>query len=591
MRWLFAKRLRPFMLLAACASLVLNVMLLMPAIYMMQVFDRVFASRSLETLAMLSLLVALALLLGYGMDAVRGRALAWAGGLLERQLSPAALRAALERAAQPGRVRDADPLRDIGSLRTFLGGSAVTALFDAPWVPLYLAVIAAMHPLLGAAAALGVLALFALALLTDAMTRRIAESAQGEARMLQRRTQSLLRHADAIAGMGMTATALQGWRGQHGALLATRGQLGERTAALSAAARVMRQTLQAALLGVGAWLVVGEHASPGIMVAATILFGRALQPVEQLIAGWKGLVEARAAWRRLQQPGTAASAEARLELPAPQGRVELQQVVFGGSAQRAPLIKGVSFALEPGESVGVVGPSACGKTTLLRLLLGIWTPQAGTVRLDGADIAHWDRDRLGSHVGYLPQDVELFAGTVAQNIARLGEVDDEAVVAAARLAHAHEMILRLPAGYDTPIGDGGAMLSGGQRQRIALARALYGAPRLVVLDEPNANLDAEGDAALAAALRELKQRGVTVIVVSHRPALMSQLDKIAVLRDGVLEAFGPVASVLRPVARPAAAAERAAASHPSAGAAAASSQSNPALAPNPSARDRGERIA
>ena len=568
MRWLFAKRLRPFVLLAAGASLVLNLMLLMPAIYMMQVFDRVFASRSLETLAMLSLLVVLALALAYAMDVVRGRALAWAGALLERKLTPSALRAALERAAQPGRVREADQLRDIGALRSFLAGSAVLALFDAPWVPIYLLVIAAMHPLLGASAALGAALLFALALLTDAMTRAAAEDAQSQARTIQRHTQSLLRHADAIAGMGMASSALGGWCNQHDRLLDRRTRLGERSTALSAAARVARQTLQAALLGIGAWLVIGEHASPGIMVAATILFGRALQPVEQLIAGWKGYVEARVAWRRLEQPGTAANTDERLELPAPQGRIELERVVFAGSGQRAPLIKGVSFSLQAGESLGVVGPSACGKTTLLRLLLGIWKPQSGTVRLDGADIAHWDRDALGAHVGYLPQDVELFAGTVAQNIARLGEIDGERVVAAAQLAHAHEMILRLPSGYDTPIGDAGTMLSGGQRQRIALARALYGTPRLVVLDEPNANLDAEGEAALAAALCELKQSGATVVVVSHRPALMSQLDKIAVLRDGVLEAFGPVASVLRPVARPGNPAESATpSSNPSAAAA------------------------
>jgi PrtD family type I secretion system ABC transporter len=569
MRWLFAKRLRPFLLLAAGSSLVLNLMLLMPAVYMMQVFDRVFASRSLETLAMLSLLVALALLLAYCMDVVRARALAWAGALLEKQLAPAALRAALERAAQPGRVREADQLRDIGSLRSFLAGSAVVALFDAPWVPIYLLVIATMHPLLGASAALGAALLFALALLTDAMTRTAAEGAQSQARGIQRHTQSLLRHADAIAGMGMASSALGAWRASHAGLLDRRTRLSERASALSAAARIARQSLQAALLGIGAWLVVGEHASPGIMVAATILLGRALQPVEQLIAGWKSFVEARAAWRRLEQPGSAPSAETRLELPTPQGRIELERVVFGaGAEQRAPLIKGVSFSLQAGESLGVVGPSACGKTTLLRLLLGIWRPQSGTVRLDGADIAHWDRDALGAHVGYLPQDVELFAGTVAQNIARLGEIDGERVVAAAQLAHAHAMILRLPSGYDTPIGDAGTMLSGGQRQRIALARALYGTPRLVVLDEPNANLDAEGEAALAAALRELKQSGATVVVVSHRPALMSQLDKIAVLRDGVLEAFGPVEAVLRPVARPGTPAEHATpSSNPSAAAA------------------------
>jgi PrtD family type I secretion system ABC transporter len=524
----------------------------MPAVYMMQVFDRVFASGSLETLAMLSALVALALVVAYSMDVARSRALVWAGSLLDRQLSAAALNVSLQRAAQPLRSRDPDTLRDCASLRSFLAGSGILALFDAPWVPLYLAAITLMHPLLGAASAAGAVLLFGLALVTDAMTRRAAETAQQQSRANQRHVQALLRHADAIAGMGMTTAAVEGWRVRHEALLDGHARLGGRSTRLAATARSARQALQAALLGIGAWLVVSEHASPGIMVAATILLGRALQPVEQLIAGWKSFVEARGAWRRLDQPGSAPAEHSTLALPAPRGRLEVERVVFSASAQRAPLIKGVSFSLDAGESLGLVGPSASGKTTLLRLVLGVWKPQSGTVRLDGADIAQWDRNALGKHVGYLPQDVELFAGTVAQNIARLGMVDDARVVEAARLAHAHEMILHLPQGYDTPVGDSGAMLSGGQRQRIALARALYGTPRLVVLDEPNANLDAEGEAALAAALVELKQRGSTVIVVSHRPALISQLDQLAVLKDGVLEAFGPAAAVgtrLRAVAR------------------------------------------
>jgi ABC-type multidrug transport system ATPase subunit/multidrug resistance efflux pump len=292
------------------------------------------------------------------------------------------------------------------------------------------------------------------------------------------------------------------------------------------------------MLALGAWLVIDAHASPGIMVAATILLGRALQPVEQLIGGWKVLVEARGAWQRLSERPAVQTAQAGLELPAPSGRLELERVIFSPVPLRPPLIKGVAFTLEAGESLGVIGPSASGKTTLIRLILGIWKPQAGVIRLDGADIARWDRDALGQHIGYLPQDVELFAGTVAENIARLGPVNSEQVVDAARLAHAHEMILRLPDGYETQIGEAGAILSGGQRQRIAFARALHGNPRLVVLDEPNANLDAQGEAALTAALGELKARGVTTIMVGHA-AVMSQLDKLAVLNEGALEAFGP----------------------------------------------------
>lgn len=560
MRWLLVAPLRPFVLLAALASLVLNLMLLMPALYMVQVFDRVFASRSLETLAMLSAVVAVALLLAWAMDLARSRALGWAGGVLARRLSPAALRASLQRAAQPQRAHDADALRDVASLRAFLGGQGVLALFDAPWVPLYLLVITLMHPLLGAAAALGAAALFGLALATDRLTRRAAEGAQRDARATHRHAQSLLRHADAIVGMGMGQAAVQGWQARHERLVDAQARIGVRSAWLGSAARIARQVLQAALLGLGAWLVIREHASPGIMVAATVLLGRALQPVELLIAGWKTLVEARAAWQRLEAPGTAPRVQAGLALPVPQGRLEVERLVFGIAAQRPPLIKGVSFNLEPGESLGLIGPSASGKSTLLRLLLGLWQPQGGSVRLDGADIAQWDRDALGAHVGYLPQDVELFAGTVAQNIARLGDVDDARVVEAARLAHAHDLILRLPQGYDTPVGEAGAALSGGQRQRIGLARALYGLPRLVVLDEPNAHLDAEGEAALGAALRELKQRGSTVVVVTHRSALVAQFDKLGVLKDGVLEAFGTPAAVGAPLRalppRPATARER-----------------------------------
>jgi PrtD family type I secretion system ABC transporter len=347
-----------------------------------------------------------------------------------------------------------------------------------------------------------------------------------------------------IIGMGMTRAAVASWETRHDQLLDAQAQLGGVSSKLSAVARVTRQGLQIVMLALGAWLVIDTHASPGIMVAATILLGRALQPVEQLIGGWKVLVEARGAWRRLSERPISSTTTPELELPAPNGRLEVERVIFSAVPMRPPLIKGVALTLEAGESLGVIGPSASGKTTLMRLILGIWKPQAGVIRLDGADIARWDRDALGQHIGYLPQDVELFAGTVAENIARLGPVDSGQVVAAAQLAHAHEMILRLPDGYETQIGEAGAILSGGQRQRIAFARALYGNPRLVVLDEPNANLDAQGEVALKTALRELGVRGVTTIMVGHSLDLMSQLDKLAVLKDGALEAFGSSATIL-----------------------------------------------
>ena len=547
MSWLFARQLRPFVLLAGAASLVLNLALLVPALYMVQVFDRVFASRSVETLVMLSAAAVLALALGYCMDSLRARALAWAGSALDRRLSPAALVALLRHSAgAPGRL-DTDALRDIAQLRRFLGGSGVHALFDAPWLPIYLLVIALMHPLLGATAMLGACLLATVAVLTERLTRRETEAALQRSRATNRHAEALSRNAEVIVGMGMTAAALAGWQSRHDALLEAQARLNERSARLSALSRMLRQGLQLAMLGVGAWLVIAAGASTGIMVAATILVGRALQPLEHLVSGWKAQLDARGAWQRLGGRAFEAHSRADLQLPAPAGRLEVEGVVFGSAPSRPALIKGVRFALEAGESLGLIGPSASGKTTLVRLILGICKPRAGVVRLDGADIALWDRDALGQHIGYLPQDVELFAGTVAQNIARLGAVDSARVVEAARLAHAHDMILRLPDGYDTEIGDAGAVLSGGQRQRIALARALYGFPRLVVLDEPNANLDAEGEAALKAALNELKARGVTLIVAGHRPALMSQLDKLAVLKAGTLEAFGPSAAILAPL--------------------------------------------
>ena len=544
MSWLFVAQLRSFVLLAGAASLVLNLALLVPSIYMMQVFDRVFSSRSVETLLMLSALAILALALGYCMDVVRARALGWSGRALDRRLSPAALASALRDAAGVSGRANTDVLRDIAQLRAFLSGTGIHALFDAPWLPIYILVIGLMHPVLGLAAALGACLLTALAIVNERLMRDRAERALRCSRETTRHAEALTRNAEVIIGMGMTRAAVGSWQVRHGQLLEAQAQLGTGSSRLSAIARMTRQGLQIVMLAIGAWLVIERHASPGIMVAATILLGRALQPVEQLIGGWKVLVEARGAWQRLSERPAMQTGQADLELPAPIGRLEVERVIFSAAAARPPLIKGVAFTLEAGESLGVIGPSASGKTTLIRLLLGIWKPQSGVIRLDGADIARWDRDALGRHVGYLPQDVELFGGTVAQNIARLGAVDSEQVVAAARLAHAHDMILRLPDGYETQIGEAGATLSGGQRQRIAFARALYGNPRLVVLDEPNANLDAQGEAALQAALGELKARGVTTIMVGHRPALMSQLDKLAVLNEGALEAFGPSITIL-----------------------------------------------
>jgi PrtD family type I secretion system ABC transporter len=548
MSWLFVRRLRAFVLLAAFSSLFLNIALLMPSIYMMQVFDRVFSSRSVETLVMLGAITLLFLAFGYFVDRVRVRALAWAGRSLDRQLAPAAIRASLEQAsANPGRV-DTDALRDIAQLRAFLSGSGVLAMFDAPWLPAYLLLISLMHPMLGLTAAIGAIVLIALGVITHRLTRENSEGALSLSRASARLAEKFARNSEAVIGMGMTCAVVERWGRQHEKLLRAQEKQTLQSSTLSALARSLRQVLQVTMLGVGAWLVIDTQASAGIMIAATILLSRALQPAEYLICGWRTLTEARGAWRRLTDRTMSATAAAKVALPAPAGRIEIERLVHAFGAGKPAVIRNLSLSVAPGESLAIIGPSASGKTTLVRLLLGLWRPQTGIVRLDGADISRWDRDALGRHIGYLPQDVELFAGTVGENIARLGDVSgaqaSAAIVRAAQLAHAHELILQLPEGYDTQIGDGGAVLSGGQRQRIALARALFGDPQIVVLDEPDANLDAAGEAALLAAIADMKSCGTTVIVVSHNPALMTAVDRILLLKNGALEMLGPSASVL-----------------------------------------------
>ncbi|MGH8189751.1 MAG: type I secretion system permease/ATPase, partial [Steroidobacteraceae bacterium] len=433
-------------------------------------------------------------------------------------------------------------------LRTFLSGPGVLALFDAPWLPIYLLLIALMHPTLGAAATIGAVALVALGVLTDYLTRDAAEQTLRRSRASTRLAERFARNAEVIVGMGMTNTVVSRWDADRDGLLDAQRRHVYAASSLAAWARVLRQVLQVAMLGIGAWLVIDQQASAGVMIAATILLSRALQPVEYLISGWRALVDARGAWTRLSERTTAMPARLKISLPAPRGRIDVERLTYAIDPSRPPLLKNMGFSIAPGESLGVIGASASGKTTLLRLLLGLRRSHSGVVRIDGGDISLWDRATLGQHVGYLPQDVELFAGTVGENIARLGDTADaaasERIVRAAQLAHAHEMILQLPEGYDTPIGDGGAILSGGQRQRIALARALYGDPRFVVLDEPSANLDATGEAALLAALAELKNRGVTVVVATHSAALMAELDKLLLLKSGAMEMLGPSAAVL-----------------------------------------------
>jgi PrtD family type I secretion system ABC transporter len=541
----FAARFRPHFVAAAGFSLVINLLMLVPALFMLQVFDRVLTSRSAETLVMLSALAVGALVIMGYLDVIRARLLTASAVYLEKLLGPRLLAEMIRRSADPGRGEALHGLRDVGALRAFLTGQGVLALFDAPWAPLYLLVIYLFHPLLGAVALGGTLVMLALAILNERLSRRPLEAMQLDARRAGRFADQSIGNAEVARALGMVENLARGWESLSRKGLEHQLEANRSGSTFTSATRFVRQLLQVATLGVGAWLVIDQQTTAGVMIAATILLARALAPVESAIAGWKGLVDARAAYARIEQvTGEMPDESAATQLPAPKGALSVERVAFGFAGQDRPVIKQVSFQLEPGQTLAIVGPSAAGKSTLARLIVGLWKPTVGTVRLDVADIGKWARSRLGPHVGYLPQDVGLFAGTVAQNIARMGEVDSAAVIEAGKRARVHELVLRLPQGYDTPIGEGGTFLSAGQRQRVALARALYGSPRLVVLDEPNSNLDIEGEAALGEAVDGLKADGVTLVTVTHRSRLLATVDRILFLRDGVMEKFGPPAEVL-----------------------------------------------
>ncbi len=549
MRQLFT-RFRPFFYYAGLFSFFINLLLLVPVLYMLQIFDRVIASRSDETLVVLTIGAVLALLVGMVLDILRGRLLASAGIALDRHLGPPVLSGLLANAGRPGGGEYVSGLRDVGTLRTFLTGTGIFALFDAPWLPIYIVVIFLFHPLLGLIAMVGAGILLCLAYTNEKLTRKVLEDLQADGRKAGRFIDLSVRNAEVVSAHGMIHSVTSYWEQLNRKVLKSQVRASQAGGSIGGLTKFARQLVQIAMLGTGAWLVIDLHVTAGVMLAATILLGRALAPVETMIAGWKSLVDTRSAYARLDKLLSPYAAGPELtELPAPEGALSVDRVAFGVRGKEKAIIRGVSFEIAAGESLGIIGPSAAGKSTLARLILGVWKPVNGVIRLDGADVSEWPREKLGPHLGYLPQDVELFSGTAAENIARMGTVDSDAVVTAAKRANAHEMILRLANGYDTQIGEGGATLSGGQRQRLALARALYRSPRLVVLDEPNANLDSEGEDALMRAMLGLKHEKVTLVVITHRPSLLANVDKVLVLREGQVEMFGPRAEIIARVTR------------------------------------------
>lgn len=528
---------RRYFLFAAVFSLAINLLYLASPLYMLQVYDRVVTSGSETTLVMLTLVLLAAFLALAGLDLVRAAILTRASARLDRLLSAKILAASVETPSQG--AAQSQPIRDFDTFRQVITGSGIHALFDLPWSPIYIGIIFLLHPWLGFFALGSSLLLIAMAVLNEYMVRAPLKQANDLATVNYNFTEMSLRNAEVIRAMGMIDGLVRRWGRDRGLALRQQGQASDRAALMSGLIRFLRLTMQSLILGLGAYLVIERQITGGSMFAASLLLGRGLQPVEQIVGLWRSLILARAALDRVEKllDGGARS-ERSFNLPKPTGKIAVEQLSFAIPAAQKVLLRDVSFRLEAGEALGIVGPSGAGKSTLARHLAGIMQPSRGTVRLDGADMTQWGREALGDHIGYLPQDIELFSDTVAANIGRFKTDVDREVIEAARLAGVHEMIIRLPQGYETQIGEGGAVLSGGYRQRIALARAVFGMPNLIVLDEPSSNLDSDGDRALAECALELKRRGSTVIIVSHRPSTLANVDKILLLRDGAVEAFG-----------------------------------------------------
>lgn len=535
---------RRYFVTAAIFSLAINLLYLAGPLYMLQVYDRVISSASTTTLVMLTIALLIAFLTLAGLDTVRARVLTRASVRLDRKIAARVMAAIIDRSGNSGGTRS-QLLRDFDTFRQFVTGVGIHAIFDLPWAPIYIAVIFVLHPALGAFALGSSILLIVMALLNQWIVNPPLTEAGEAASRNYSFTEMSLRNTEVVRAMGMTHGLLSRWGHERNHMLERQVTASDRAATMQSIIRFLRLSMQSIILGLGAYLVIERLASVGTMFAASILLGRALQPVEQVVGSWRNLVSARAAFLRVRDLLEASPIpEARTSLPRPAGHLSVENLTYHAPLVSRPILRGVSFAIDPGEVLAVIGPSGAGKSTLARHLVGVLKPSSGAVRLDGADVSLWPQTSLRQYLGYLPQDIELFADTVVANISRFQQGEDERAILAAQMAGVHGLILRLPEGYDTQVGDGGAILSGGYRQRIALARAVYGNPSLVVLDEPSSNLDAEGDAALNNCIMHLKKCGSAVVIVSHRPSTIGVVDKILVLRDGAVETFGTRAEVM-----------------------------------------------
>ena len=529
-----------------CFTALINVLMLVPSIYMLQVYDRVLSSQNETTLVMLSLMVVGFFVFIGSLEVVRSFIVIRIGSQLERRFNLRVYQAAFERNLFKGEGNAGQSLGDLTHIRQFVTGPALFAFFDAPWFPVYLFVIYLFNVWLGVFATVGALVLIGLACLNESMTKKPLGEAAGFSQKSSQLATSHLHNAETIQAMGMLGALRTRWFDVHSRFLGLQNQASDTGALISSLSKTLRLCLQSLVLGLGALLVIKGDMTAGMMIAGSILMGRVLSPIDQLIAVWKQWSGTKLAYRRLDALLQAfPPSDEAMTLPAPKGQITFEQVSAAPPGQHTATLHLVNFNLGAGEVMGVLGASGSGKSTLARVLVGVWPTLGGTVRLDGADIHRWNREDLGPYIGYLPQAIELFSGSIAENIARFRETDPQKVVEAAQQAGVHELILRMPQGYDTVLGEDGSGLSGGQKQRLALARALYGHPRLVVLDEPNSNLDTVGEAALASAIAHLKAQGTSVILVTHRSSALAQADKLLVLNDGRLQAFGPSQEVLK----------------------------------------------
>jgi PrtD family type I secretion system ABC transporter len=538
----FLKQWRVYLAYGFFFSMFINLLQLTFSIYMLQIYDRVLSSYSVPTLLALTIAALTSLGVLASLEFVRSRLLVRCAVAIDQALSRDVLSNILSQAALVGSTPNQASLRDVNSLRNFFSGNAVFVLFDIPWSPLFLIAIYILHPQIGLVATAGAVLIVVFALMNERITRKPMEAANTVANFSNRFVESARRNARTVQSMGMVGGVSNRWQKFNDTVTKLQTQASRKAGLLNVMSSWLRQSMQVLIYGVGAWLVLHNEATAGIMISGSIIMGKALAPVQMGIGSWKSMLEAHGAWKRLdvlfnEKAQQDRSKDINMDLPAPRGLLVAENVSLAVGGRF--LLQNIDFKLNPGESLGLIGPSGAGKSTLCRLLLGIWPASSGKVRLDGADVYSWDHEKLGPYIGYLDQDVELFPGTVAENIARLGEVDSDKVIAAAQMANLHDLILHFPQGYDTRIGEGGVLLSGGQRQRIGLARALYGTPSLIILDEPNSSLDDEGEHALILSWAKLKARGCTLVAVTHKPSLLANMDKILFIKEGRQQMFGP----------------------------------------------------